>query len=126
MESDASAEWGLGAFSDTNLRRALDAFHKAPTKTWTVALLAEAACMSRTSFAVAFQKSMDMTPMEYVTSWRLEIAKKHLLEGSKTLGEVAESAGYASDSAFSRAFKKATDLTPAAFRKQALADHSVN
>ncbi|HAT88099.1 MAG TPA: AraC family transcriptional regulator, partial [Rhizobiales bacterium] len=30
IESNEAPEWGLGAFSDDNLRRALDAFHKSP------------------------------------------------------------------------------------------------
>jgi len=124
MESDEAVNWGLGAFSDANLRRALDAFHKSPTEAWTVASLAQAAGMSRTSFAVAFQKSMNMTPMEYVTGWRLEIAKKQLSNPTKTLSDAAESAGYASDSAFSRAFKKATGLTPAVFKKRFVTSHS--
>jgi AraC-like DNA-binding protein len=117
FESNDASKWGLGAFSDTNLRRALEAFHKAPAKTWTVETLAQAAGMSRTSFAVLFQKKMVMTPMQYVTSWRIEIAKKLLSNPATTLTDAAESAGYASDSAFSRVFKKETGLTPAGFKK---------
>lgn len=117
FESNDAPEWGLGAFSDTHLRRALEAFHKAPAKTWTVETLAQAAGMSRTSFAVLFQKKMVMTPMQYVTSWRIEIAKKLLSNPATTLTDAAEGAGYASDSAFSRVFKKETGLTPAGFKK---------
>ena len=75
-----------------------------------------------TSFAVLFQKKMAMTPMEYVTSWRVEIAKRMLAHPSTKMAEVAERAGYASDSAFSRVFKKETGLTPAGFRKIANAE----
>jgi AraC-like DNA-binding protein len=117
IESDDAPEWGLGAFADAQLRRALDAFHKAPDRAWTVERLAQAAGMSRTSFAVQFQKKMDMTPMQYVTSWRMEIAKRLLSNPANTLTDAAESAGYASDSAFSRVFKKETGMTPAGFRK---------
>ncbi|MEM7303078.1 MAG: AraC family transcriptional regulator [Pseudomonadota bacterium] len=117
IESNDAPEWGLGAFSDTNLRRALDAFHKAPVQNWTVEALAHAAGMSRTSFAVSFQKKMSMTPMEYVTAWRIEIAKRLLMTPSNTLTDAAEGAGYASDSAFARVFKKETGMTPASFRK---------
>ncbi|MGC3937950.1 AraC family transcriptional regulator [Roseobacter sp. EG26] len=119
VESADAPEWGLGGFSDKHLRRALDAFHKSPDQVWTVENLAHAAGMSRTSFAVLFQKKMDMTPMQYVTSWRIEIAKKHLVDPSNTLTDAAEYAGYASDSAFARVFKKETGMTPASFRRQA-------
>ncbi|MFY0617446.1 AraC family transcriptional regulator [Shimia sp.] len=117
IESSDTQNWALGAFSDKNIARALDAFHKAPAERWTVEMLANAAGMSRTGFAVQFQKLMLMSPMEYVTSWRMEIAKKVLQTGSASLTDAAEGAGYASDSAFTRAFKKETGQTPAEFRK---------
>ena len=122
IESRDAPEWGLAGFSDKNLRRALDAFHKASHQNWTVESMARAGGMSRTSFAVLFQKKMAMTPMEYVTSWRVEIAKRMLAHPSTKMAEVAERAGYASDSAFSRVFKKETGLTQAGFRKIASAE----
>lgn len=118
IESDDALEWGLSGFSDTNLRRALDAFHKTPSKGWTVESLAHEAGMSRTSFAVLFQKKMAMTPLQYVTSWRIEIAKKILVSPSGNLSDAAECAGYASDSAFARVFKKETGFTPAQYKSQ--------
>ena len=124
IESNDAPEWGLGAFSDTNLRRALDAFHKSPDGSWTVEALARAAGMSRTSFAVLFQKKMSMTPMEYVTAWRIEIAKKLLMVPTNTLTDAAEGAGYASDSAFARVFKKETGMTPAGFKKSVISFRS--
>lgn len=124
IESSDATEWGLGAFSDPNLQRALDSFHKEPDKAWTVETLAQKAGMSRTSFAVLFQKKMAMTPMQYATSWRIEIAKKLLSNPANSLTDAAEGAGYASDSAFSRVFKKETGMTPAGFRKIDLPNHS--
>jgi AraC-like DNA-binding protein len=117
VESDAASAQGLEGFSDRNLCRALDSFHKAPNREWTVEGLAQAAGMSRTSFAVSFQKKMGMTPMQYATTWRMEIAKKQLALRGSSLTDAAESAGYASDSAFARVFKKETGMTPAGFRK---------
>jgi AraC-like DNA-binding protein len=78
--------------------------------------------MSRTSFAVLFQKKMTMTPMEYVTGWRMEVAKRLLLRPSNMLTDAVEGVGYASDSAFARTFKKETGMTPAGFKKIAIAD----
>lgn len=123
LESNQAPDCGLGAFSDRNLHRALEAFHKVPNKTWTVETLAQAGGMSRTSFAVLFQKKMAMTPMQYVTSWRMEVAKKSLANPANTLTIAAESAGYASESAFSRVFKKETGKTPAGYRKLISVDH---
>lgn len=121
IESDAAQKSGLSGFSDKNLTQALDAFHKAPHKGWTVETLANAAGMSRTSFAVAFQKQMTITPMDYVTSWRMELAKQALLDPINSLTDVAECVGYASESAFARVFKKETGFTPASFKRNELA-----
>ncbi len=126
IESDEAGDCALGAFADKNLSRAIDAFHKAPAERWTVDTLARAAGMSRTGFAVQFQKMMLMTPMEYVTTWRMEIAKKILRQAGRSLTDAAESAGYASDSAFARAFKKETGQTPAEFRKVKRTVHTVS
>jgi AraC-like DNA-binding protein len=117
IEGDEATKLGLGAFSDKNLSRALDAFHNSPTDGWTVESLAQAAGMSRTGFAVQFQKTMDMTPLEYVTHWRMELAKRVLQDPGASLTDAAENAGYSSDSSFTRVFKKETGMTPAQFRK---------
>ncbi len=124
LESNEASEWGLDAFSDHNLSWALNAFHKSPNQNWTVETLAKVAGMSRTSFAVLFQKKMAMTPMGYVTAWRIEIAKKLLLVPNKSLTDVAESVSYASDSAFARVFKKETGMTPGEFKKSTISVHS--
>lgn len=117
LESDVAQDWSLDGFTDKNLALALDAFHKNPHRSWTVETLAKAAGMSRTSFAVAFQKKMAMTPIDYVTSWRMELAKQALLDPVNSIADVAESVGYASDSAFARTFKKETGFTPAGFKR---------
>lgn len=124
IESSDAREWGLGAFADKKLGKALDAFHKSPSDSWTVGSLAQVAGMSRTSFAVRFQKALEMTPMDYVTKWRMEIAKKVLITADSTLSDAAESAGYASDSAFARSFKKETGASQAEFRKSILSNSS--
>ncbi|WP_428643355.1 AraC family transcriptional regulator [Roseibium sp.] len=118
VESDESSRWGLNGFSDRYLARALDAFHKDPSASWTVETMARCAGMSRTSFAVQFHKKMAMSPMHYVSAWRMEIAKRCLADPSSSISDAAECAGYASDSAFTRVFKKETGLSPTSFRKQ--------
>lgn len=118
IESDESSKCGLNGFSDKHLSKALGAFHKAPSTRWTVESMAQHAGMSRTNFAVQFQKKMSMAPMQYVSAWRMEIAKQCLADPANSLSDTAESAGYASDSAFARVFKKEIGMTPARFRKQ--------
>jgi AraC-like DNA-binding protein len=54
--------------------------------------------------------------MQYLTNWRMQLAATHLLSGRAGIAEVAERVGYASEAAFSRAFKRAVGLSPGDWR----------
>lgn len=122
IEQAASADCGVAGFADPYLGRALAAFHRAPTADWTVAALARQAGLSRTGFADRFSARLGVTPMAYVTSWRMQIAREALATRGLSVAEAAEIAGYASESAFSRVFKKEIGVSPAAFRHASLAE----
>lgn len=47
-----------------------------------MAELADAAGMSRSSFAVAFKAASEMSPLAYLTFWRMRLAERALKEGS--------------------------------------------
>ncbi|MFC3679593.1 helix-turn-helix transcriptional regulator [Bacterioplanoides pacificum] len=49
---------------------------------------------------------------------RTELAKKHLQAGQLTLAEIALLLGYSEQSAFNRAFKRETGLTPRQFQRR--------
>ena len=107
---------GLAGFADTQIGRALAAFHEAPEADWTVEKLAREAGVSRTGFAVRFADKMGLTPMQYLTSWRMQIACRSLIDDDLSVSEAARVTGYASESAFTRVFKKEIGTTPAAYR----------
>ncbi|MCR4265934.1 helix-turn-helix transcriptional regulator [Nitratireductor sp. ZSWI3] len=107
----------MAGFADPYLGRALTAFHRTPTASWTVADLAREAGLSRTGFAERFTSRLGVTPMAYVTSWRMQIAREALAQRGLSVAEAAEASGYASESAFSRVFKKEIGVSPAAFRQ---------
>jgi hypothetical protein len=56
------------------------------------------------------------TPLEYVTEWRMQKAVQLLQRHDKKLIDVAQSVGYESDAAFSKAFKRVVGLTPGEYR----------
>jgi transcriptional regulator GlxA family with amidase domain len=58
-----------------------------------------------------------MPPMHYLASWRMQVATEKLRTTSASLAQVAESVGYDSEAAFSRAFKKAFGSAPATWRR---------
>ena len=107
----------LSGFADPNIARALSAFHHKPGANWTVADLAREAGMSRTNFAQTFARKMGLTPLHYVTAWRMQLAREALAARGLSVAEAAEIAGYASESAFSRVFKREVGTSPAAFRQ---------
>ena len=104
-EPDRDRGW-LRAVFDPRLGAALSAVHERVDKPWTVESLAEAAGMSRSAFAARFKDLLEQTPLEYVTSWRMQKAIQLLGQRDKKLSDVARLVGYESDAAFSKAFKR--------------------
>jgi AraC family transcriptional regulator len=82
-----------------------------------LAALAQTAGVSKRHFLRAFQESMGQTPLSYVQSVRLEKAKQLLMDAERSATEVALECGFCHLQNFSDKFKKATGLTPTAFRK---------
>lgn len=103
------------ALADPFLRRALAAMHRDLSSPWTVATLANQAGLSRTAFAVRFARRVGQTPMGYMTMWRMMWAAKRLDRDGVTVAEAAAEVGYASESAFTAAFKRTLGTTPRRF-----------
>lgn len=120
LESVGSDRPVLAGFADTNIARALKAVHDDPGFNWSLEQLGNLAGMSRTSFVNKFTSCVSMTPMEYITHWRMQIARKLLAETSSPIIEVAEQVGYQSEAAFGRVFKKHFECAPATYRRSAL------
>ncbi len=72
----------LAAIGDASLGRALLAFHAAPGRDWTVEELAREAGLSRTAFASRFSEIVAMSPMHYVMTWRMSLARRHKQAGA--------------------------------------------
>lgn len=101
----------LAGLSHPNLVKALNAIHKSPAKPWSLEELANIAGMSRSRFANTFRDVVGLTPGYYVSEWRLCIAQSLLRKG-QNLQLIANTVGYASASALSRAFKAHWGVTP--------------
>jgi AraC family transcriptional activator of mtrCDE len=115
--ADGTVEQGLlTAMSDPYLGAALLAMHHDPQQRWTVAMLADTVHLSRAAFARRFVQSVGITPMEYVTGLRMQQAMSALTERGVSVAEAADIAGYATEAAFSRAFKRIHGGSPGALR----------
>jgi len=95
----------LGGLSDARIARALKVMHERPSRPWSVEALADAAGMSRSSFCDRFAVLVGRSPLRYQNEWRLTLARDMLIAREARVGEVALRVGYASEAAFSRAYK---------------------
>ncbi|MDT3679812.1 MAG: AraC family transcriptional regulator [Burkholderiaceae bacterium] len=116
---DANATGWLAALADRRLARALQAIHARPAEAWTADALARQAGVSRSVLVQRFNEVLGTSPMRYVADWRLQLAAQALLS-SATVAVAAERAGYASEEAFSRAFKRRTGESPGSWRRKRL------
>lgn len=74
--------------------------------------LAAKLATSRRNFDRRFIKATGNTPVEYLQRVKIEVAKKSLEKGSKSIFEVRNEVGYSDDKAFREVFKKITGLSP--------------
>lgn len=102
----------LAALGEPRLARAVMAIHEHPESAWTVERMAQIAGMSRARFALAFRQTVGVAPMDYLTDWRVGVAKT-LLKRGKSPKVVAPMVGYGSPAAFARVFTRRTGVPPA-------------
>ncbi len=100
--------WGL---SDPALARALTAMHESPGTPWSLEAMAQQAGMSRSAFAARFKEVLGVTPAEYLSDWRMAIAKS-LLRTGRSVKFIADALGYANASALSRVFAQRVGVSP--------------
>jgi AraC-like DNA-binding protein len=110
-----STGW-LAALNDPIVGRALKLLHAAPARRWTAEDLAREAGSSRTVLAERFNALLGKPPIEYVTSWRIQLAAERLRGSQESVASIAADVGYESEAAFSRAFKRVTGMTPGRWR----------
>jgi AraC-like DNA-binding protein len=117
----AAPGW-LGALSDRQVGTALTLLHDQPARRWTVADLAAAVSMSRSSFAMRFRALVGLPPLDYLVRWRMQIAARALRRTDRTVADIGSELGYTSESAFSNAFKRVLGQSPSRYRRaQAIA-----
>ncbi len=110
-----STGW-LRALGDPALGRALSLIHREPARPWQAAVLAREAGMSRSAFFVRFLSVVGEAPSSYLTRWRMYLARVELGRPDASLAQVAAKVGYASETAFSRAFRRQLGVSPSGWR----------
>lgn len=118
MESNTLKEGLLYALFDSRLGRALNAIHQRAESNWTLDSLAAEALMSRSSFADAFSKRVGLSPMKYLTQWRMNEARRLLKTTPLSVAHIAEKSGYESEAAFRKAYRNTMGEPPGAVREK--------
>jgi len=78
--------------------------------------LASILAITRRNFDRRFIKATGNTPVEYMQRVKVEVAKRTLEKGRKSIFEVMHEVGYSDDKAFREVFKKIAGLSPLDYR----------
>lgn len=107
----------LTALHDQQIGTVLNGLHSDPGQAWDIPALAKLAGMSRSSLAARFKALVGMSPMRYVTLWRMQKARELIENSQVPLKQIAGRVGYQSDVAFHHAFKRVMGISPGRLRQ---------
>jgi AraC-like DNA-binding protein len=116
----------LAALRIPHVARAISLLHDDPVRACTLSSLAKASGVSRSVLAATFRDTLGLPPMTYLTSWRMQLAAGLLADTETPVYTVAEAVGYESEASFSRAFRRATGLSPGIWRSERKQDLDVS
>jgi AraC family transcriptional regulator len=100
------------------LRRVLDYISAHLADEITLADLARVACLSTFHFARMFTLAIGVSPHRYVSRMRLENAMAEIAAGRLPLARIAFNARFSSQASFTRAFRRATGMTPGEYGRR--------
>ncbi|MEO3811157.1 AraC family transcriptional regulator [Sphaerisporangium sp. B11E5] len=112
---EAPPGW-LRVLTDERLRPAVALMHSEPAAPWGLEELARSAAMSRSTFARHFRAAAGMPPLTYLSRYRMLLAQRALRQNDTRIGALAADLGYASEAAFSNAFKREIGESPLRYR----------
>lgn len=103
-------------FTARRYKRVLDHVAKRYGDAITLDDMAGEAGLSSSHFSRLFKQTIGQSPMQFVTAYRVEQAKKRLASPDTPLTRIAIACGFADQAHFSRVFKQATGMTPRMYR----------
>ncbi|EHB48678.1 transcriptional regulator, AraC family [Mycolicibacterium rhodesiae JS60] len=106
----------IAALHDQVLAPAKAALHAEPQRKWTVAELARAAAVSWSVLDQRFREVLGLSPIRYLTDWRMHLADKLLRTNDLSVSAIARRIGYESEEALSRAFRRSHGSSPGTWR----------
>jgi AraC-like DNA-binding protein len=108
----------LAGLKDPYVSRALALLHARLCDSWTVEELGREVGLSRSALADRFCQVIGMPPMQYLSSWRMQVAAQELVNSNKSIPQIAQQIGYDTEASFARAFKRCMGVPPATWRRR--------
>ena len=116
--ADGRSSGLIGGLSDPLVADALRLIHAETSRHWTLDTLSEAVGASRSMLSERFRSRVGLSPIRYLSAWRMELAAQRLSETEDAIAEIAAGVGYESEAAFNRAFKRHAGDPPGTWRRQ--------
>ena len=103
--------------SDEKMKAMMRFIHSHYQESISVEDIAREAHISKRVCFRLFQENLHMTPLEYMTSYRLRKACQRLVDTNESITQIAYNCGFGSSSYFGKVFRERYGCTPAAYRK---------
>lgn len=80
--------------------------------------ICKAGAVGKTKGTRIFKQYLNMTPVDYLINYRLEIASRMLIETEQSVLDIAMMTGFSDSSYFARVFRQRIEMTPIQYREQ--------
>lgn len=114
-EPELKEEPKLSPGDNEFLTKAIKLVEENINKPYTVEQLSRDLCMERTGLYKKLTIMMDTSPVIFIRNIRLRKAAEMLLQGEKSISEIAVATGFGSSSYFSKCFQKAYGCKPSEY-----------
>jgi AraC family transcriptional regulator len=109
-------EFKRSKYEDTVISNVVEMIHSKPEAAIKFQHIAKNLQMSQSMLTARFQKVVGVSPVQYLTSVRLNKARSLLLETEMTIDEISIICGYQNGFYLSRIFTKTMGITPSRYR----------
>jgi AraC-like DNA-binding protein len=112
------AEVGKGRPLSDTVRKGIDCITRFYDQSASIKQIAGAVGTSMFHFSRVFRRETGCTPIEYLNRYRIEQARRLLLESDKSVEEIGRSVGIRVPNYFAKIFQRYTGMTPRQYREK--------
>ena len=113
-----------GDTTDARVRRVIEYMTSYLADPLTIRELCKVAQVSRSQFAVIFERATGQSPMRYLEALRLERAMQRLRMTTQKIEDIADVTGFCDAKYFAKRFRAVVGMTPGAYRRMQQDEHS--